>query len=352
MTTNVVRVPGNYQISTVAGGVIKLDTGGTALTSQGSVQIDGDLVVYGNTFFGTVTNVTVQNTVVRDNIITLNSGEQSGNVSAAGNIAGILIDRGNNANIGQAATLLFNDSVGNDGFTWHTSDISGRGIWEFKAQAAVSAIRTNVIRIDEGSAPRVGGYPRLNFFGSDNPGAVLSVSGTSNYESRIIDDDDIPNKAYVDIQIRNNQASVDNIRKIKQGADGSESYVEILDDEVTGQPSKVTIGIDAIPRVTVAANNVQFPGLVFADNVITARNVNGTGNNDLYLEPNGNGSITIRRALQITAQPVPPIAGTNTTALYCTGEVGPGGTGIYYVSNATSGEFISRKRAIIYGLIF
>jgi hypothetical protein len=38
----------------------------------------------------------------------------------------------------------------------------------------------------------------LNIFGANNPNAVLSVKGTTNYENNVIDDDHIPNKKYVD----------------------------------------------------------------------------------------------------------------------------------------------------------
>jgi len=341
MTTNVVRAPGNYIIQ--ASPTITLDPSGGIGLFTGTVVITGSLNVLGQT-----TTVASTNAAIKDNVLILNSGETNSYVTLG--TSGLIIDRGNGANLSNAATLLYNDAAGLDGFTWHTSDISGRGIFEFKAAGGVSAIRVNAIRIDENSAPRVGGYPRLNFFGSDNSGAVISVAGTANYETRVIDKDDIPNKAYVDIQIAANQSSVDNIRKIKQGPAGSETYVQLNDISVTGQPSSIELGINQLPVATISQGSVVFPGLAFTNQTITA--LSGSGNADLYLEPTGTGSVILRRALRITNQALPPISNTNTTAIYTTGVVGPGGTGVYYLNSLASGEFISRKRAIIYGLIF
>lgn len=341
MTTNVVRVPGNYTIQ--ASPTITLDPSGGLGFNTGTVVITGSLNVLGKS-----TTVASTNALIKDNVLVLNAGETNSYVTLG--TSGLVIDRGNSGSLANAATLLFNDAAGNDGFTWHTSDISGRGIFEFKAAGGVSAIRTNVIRIDESSAPRVGGYPRLNVFGSDNPGSVISVAGTANYETRVVDKDDIPNKAYVDIQIAANQASVDNIRKIKQGPTGAETYVQLNDISVTGSPSTIDLGVNNNPVVTIAAGSVLFPGLSFSQNTITSIDPSGIAN--MYLFPSGTGSLYVGNAIRMVNNTAPVSANTNTTALYATGTVGPGGTGVYYVNSGASGEFISRKRAIIYGLIF
>ena len=333
MTTNVVRVAGNYQVQTQPNGQIVLDTG----VNTGTVTITGSLNVKGTT---TVINAT--NATIKDNLLVVNSGETNSYVTLG--TSGIVVDRGNSASLTNAATILFNDAVGVDGFSWHTTDISDRGIFEFKVAGNVSAIRINAIRIDENTAPRVGGYPRLNLFGSDNPGTVLSVAGTNQYESRVIDKDDIPNKAYVDAKILN-AASSANISRVFQG----NTSLNVNDISVTGVPSNITLqftpGIDS---VVFNDTNVTFAGLIFTNNVITARGTNA----NLWLQPSGNGGVYVSQNLRLVDQATPAVANTNTTAIYSTGAVGAGGTGIYYVNSATSGEFISRKKAIIYGLIF
>jgi hypothetical protein len=341
MTTNVVRVPGDYRIQTKTNGQLTLDTG----LNTGTVVITGSLDVR-----GTTTVVQATNASIKDNTLVLNAGETNSYVTLG--TSGLIVDRGNGASLSNAATFLYNDEAGNDGFTWHTTDISQRGIFEFKVAGNVSAIKVNAIRVDEGSAPRVGGYPRLNIFGSDNPGTVISVAGTLNYEDRIIDDDDIPNKAYVDIAVQSAQTTA-NVQKIVQQQTSIGAYDVSQGGYQGSNVSEVVVEFTTgVPSMRFTQNNVNFGNsILFTEGTITRADI-ANADADLYLEPKGNGTIIIRKALRLTDQAVAPLANTNTTAIYTTGVVGPGGTGIYYVNKDTSGEFISRKRAIIYGLIF
>lgn len=341
MTTNVTRVPGDYKIQTASNGQIRLDTG----VNTGTVVITGSLNVLGKT-----TVVQAENAAIKDNTLTLNNGETNSYVSLG--VSGLIIDRGNSASLSNAATLFYNDEAGIDGFTWHTTDISQRGIFEFKVAGNVSAIKVNAIRIDEGTAPRVGGYPRLNVFGSDNPSTVISVAGTLNYENRVIDDDDIPNKAYVDIAVQSAQTTA-NVQKIVQQQTSIGAYDSSQGGYQGSNVSEVVVEFTTgVPSIRLTQNNVNFGNsLIFTEKTITAADPALTDAN-LYLEPKGNGTIVIRKALRFTDQAVPPVAEANSTAIYTTGVVGPGGTGIYYVNDQIEGEFISRKRAIIYGLIF
>lgn len=341
MSTNVVRVPGDYRIETNSNGRITLDTG----VNTGTVVITGSLDVR-----GTTTVIQATNASVKDNTLVLNSGETNSYVTLG--TSGIIIDRGNSASLSNAATFLYNDEAGVDGFTWHTTDISQRGIFEFKVAGNVSAIKVNAIRIDEGTAPRVGGYPRLNFFGSDNPATVISVAGTLNYEDRVIDDDDIPNKAYVDIAVQTAQTTA-NVQKIVQQQTSIGAYDSSQGGYAGSNVSEVVIEyVAGVPSIRFTPTSVNFGNsIIFTEGTITRADPGAT-DSDLYLEPKGNGSIVVRKSLQLTDQVTPPAAPTGGTALYTTGVVGPGGTGIYYVNNQIQGEFISRKRAIIYGLIF
>jgi hypothetical protein len=66
MTTNVTRVPGDYKIQTASNGQIRLDTG----VNTGTVVITGSLNVLGKT-----TTVQAENASIKDNTLTINSGE-------------------------------------------------------------------------------------------------------------------------------------------------------------------------------------------------------------------------------------------------------------------------------------
>lgn len=340
MTTNVVRVPGDYRIETTNEGRITLDTG----VNTGTVVITGSLDVR-----GTTTVVQATNASIKDNTLLINAGETNSYVTLG--TSGLIIDRGNGSGP-KAATFLYNDAAGVDGFTWHTTDISQRGIFEFKVEGNVSAIRVNAIRIDENTSPRVGGYPRLNIFGSDNPATVMSVAGTLNYEDRVIDDDDIPNKAYVDIAVRSAQTTA-NVQKIVQQQTSIGAYDSSQGGYQGSNISEVVVEfVTGVPSIRMTTQSINFGNsIILTDGTITRADVLHT-DSDLNLEPKNNGTINVRKALRLTDQAVPPAANTNTTALYTTGVVGPGGTGVYYVNKSTSGEFISKKRAIIYGLIF
>jgi hypothetical protein len=60
-----------------------------------------------------------------------------------------------------------------------------------------SALEVASIRLPTNAPNDFAGRRSLNFLGR-GANAVLSVSGQTNYASRVIHDDDIPNKAYVD----------------------------------------------------------------------------------------------------------------------------------------------------------
>lgn len=372
MTTDVLRLQGDYLIVTKsvsgrsAGGALTLDVGGQQLTqtNTGTVYINGDLVVTGNTVFGNVSSVVVEDTRITDNILTLNSGESSNALTGAvtRGTSGIKISRGK---LGQdldqfAAFLEWNDTKSWQG-TGAISNI--QGIWEFRVgktgRPQYSAIKVNAIRIDEPSASTAGAGAgqgaRLNFFGSDNPTAVISVSGTNNYESRVTDPDDIPNKAYVDnllvtIQPTANKLVVGN------------SYATLKDTYNDGITSEFFVVLDGDPseRLTVTTGTValrltpnvaQFSGVQFIGNEISPIGLNES----LLLTANGTGQIVLQAPILFETGGV-PVPDLGETGLYVA-EPGGGGTGVYFISkdnlgNDTTDEFTSRKKALVYAIIF
>lgn len=104
--------------------------------------------------------------------------------------AGFLILRGTDIT-NNAAGLLWNDNYYiNDGILPSPQ----RGIWQIKLGIGKSSgLTTDFIRLDDFNATG-----ELNIFGSNDPTAVMSVKGTTDYENQVIHDDHIPNKKYVD----------------------------------------------------------------------------------------------------------------------------------------------------------
>jgi hypothetical protein len=369
MTVDVLRVQGDYHIITNAstttngasgGGNITLDVGGNGVNT-GTVVITGNLDVR-----GTTTQIESINATIKDNTLILNSGEPN-NTTPGGvtnGTSGIMVSRGragaDTPSIG--AFLEWNDNA-----QWAGTGVlsSVRGVWEFRegptgSGAKYSAIKVNAIRIDEASASTAGSGQglgaRLNILGSDNPTSVISVSGTINYESRVTDKDDIPNKAYVD----NTLAS--GINTAQSLIDGH-SYLKILDNYLDGVTSEVIAVLDGDPtqRLNITTGTVvmrltaavaQFSEIQFVGNQIQPT---GT-NTDLKLATNGSGRIILEAPLvfnSLVTPTSPPIGQTN---LYAS-TAGGGGTGMYFqttdsLSVTTSDEFVSRKKALVFSIIF
>ena len=166
-----VNVPqGNYSLAVQSGGTITLSTG----FQQGNVIVTGDLTVQGST-----TTVTSQNLDIKDNILTLNSGETGAGITL--NDSGLEMDRGTFVN----ALFTFNENI-----TWSdpVTDTTKTGGFVFKdANNALIGIRTNNINTGGGDLYLI------------NSGTgTVSVTGTINYEVNVTDDDDLTNKKYVD----------------------------------------------------------------------------------------------------------------------------------------------------------
>lgn len=372
MTTDVLRLQGDYLIVTKnvsgqsAGGVVTIDVGGQQLTTttNKTVYINGDLVVTGNTVLGNVSNVVVEDTKITDNILTLNAGEST-NALTGGvtrGTSGIKISRGK---LGQdldqfAAFLEWNDTKSWQG-TGAISNI--QGLWEFRVgksgRPQYSAIKVNAIRIDEASASTSGAGAgqgaRLNIFGSDNPTAVISVSGTNNYESRVTDPDDIPNKAYVDNLLVTVQPTAN---KLVVG----NSYATIKDLYNDGVTSEffITLNGDPAERLTVTTGTTvlritpsvaQFAGVQFIANKISPISQNAS----LLLTANGTGQIVLEAPIVFETGGIPnPDLGQ--TGLFVA-TPGGGGTGVFFTAkdnlgNTTTDEFTSRKKALVYAIIF
>ena len=327
MTTDVLRLPGDYRIEANS-------------TSSASVTIDSPLTIITGqlNILGDSTTITSTNTNIVDNILVINSGETNNYVTLG--TSGILIARGNNDDPANAATVLYNDDLMADGL-WTVNTVTTRGIFEFSVASQSSAIRVNAIRVGSG-------VDKLNMLGTDNQLSVISVAGTHNYEDQILDDDDIPNKKYVDSAL---YSGTETARKLKVG----NSFVEINDSAVdigdpyfsTSDRLFVSLSTDTNVVFKLEGSEARIQGLTINNNTIQ---VNST-DIDLALDPSGTGAILIKSAMKLLNSPAPDATAFQ-TGVYSTSTVGGGGTGVYYVNSVDTDEFVSRRRSIIYGIIF
>lgn len=331
---------GDYTITVRNGGEIRLDAG----------LNDGEVVVVGNlTVLGEQTTIESTISTINDNILVLNDGETSNGISLGQ--SGIEVDRGTFPN----ARLVFDEAV------TYTNPSAGSGAWSFEdSNGTLFPIQTNQI---------VTGSGNLNLINAGN--GVISVEGTNNYEENVfvyssgtlnvfggpdgngcVDNDYIPNAKGIADYMDSYFAAVFQDR-IEEGS-VSKTYVETLDQEVTGEPSRVDIGVDSQSLVRVYANRTEIEGISIADTKIETFD----SDSDLVLSAAGSGSVVVRDSFVITETPgiddvvIDPSAPTDGVKIYSKPE-DTGNTGLYFVnSSSTRDEMISNNRALVYSMLF
>lgn len=312
---------GNYQIKVQSGGTITLDTG----VESGTVIITGDLRVEGDT-----TTVDTTNLNIEDNIIVLNKNEPGPGITATSKSAGIEIERGTVPN----AIFVYDENL--------TNPVTGSpGLFEFKVGLDTIGIVANSISTKNNNDLLI----------STGTG-VISVSGTTNYELNITDDDDITNKKYVDDAISTAFASV----LLPQIGEGTikPSRVAVSDNELSGQESQINFVIDDVNIGNFYSNRFELGNIRITDTIIETI----TSNDDLFLSAPGTGDVVIDDTLRISSVPgiddieTEPLAPIDGVKIYTSSE-STGKTGIYYVNqNQTRDEIISKNRALLFSMIF
>jgi hypothetical protein len=315
---------GDYTIKVASGGTLTIDTG----NQIGQLYLTGDLVVN-----GAQTNVTSTNLSINDNIIVLNAGEAGAGITL--NQSGIRIERGSLPD----TQILFDETI-----TWNdpVSQTIKTGAFTLIDEAGVN-IGLNVRSIATG-----GGDLFLINAGT----GVISVSGTNNYEDQVTDDDDIPNKAYVDVVV-SNQVAAANFTRLRTGS-ASLTQIEVEDFETTGLPSNFKISVDDVNNVTYFANRTELHDLRITGSTIETT----VSSADLILSAPGSGSVVIDDQLQILPTPSPDDASVDPSVpadglkLYVK-TPGVGKTGLYYVnSSSVQDELVSKNRSLLLSMIF
>lgn len=311
---------GDYNIKVQSGGEITLDTG----AQVGTVRITGNLVVEGDN-----TTVESENMVVKDNTITVNSGEGGTGVTLG--TAGLIIDRGTVVD----AQFLFDDNL-----TYYDPATAGAGDGVFKltyANGDPIGLRTNSISS--------GGAIYLQ------PGGAGAVTAYKvNYETFVVQDNDIPNKKYVDDEIALAIATL-----APTFIERGDTEVRVYDTALGDPTSKATVEIDGVLKNTFLANQVDFlqeqinlAEIRIQDSTVSAP---GTGG-DLILQATGAQSVRIDDTLLIKTAAISPSYDGIGLKLY-TGAQGSGKTGLFYVNSTnTRDEIISKNRSLLFSMIF
>ena len=370
------RVNGDYNIRAGDGAKITLDTGPAA--SGGSVRVTGNLVVEGDTF-----NISTTNLTIEDNIISLNTGEVGPGVSLI--YSGIEIERGNTSAVTPQnnASFLYDESTD----SWILAHGSAPGPFNFDASSLrLKQILTNSTT-DDGDLTLIGTGTGL-----------VKVFGTTTYEAQILAreaavpgsvDDVLPNKKYVDDAILNNPTfqivapqSQDTrviitdkeITPNIAATPGSLAYFTTVTPHSTYGESAVSVIVDNALVGQFYSNRFEVGDLEFGGGVerneITSRA--GITNENIVIRTQGTGKVVLNYALQLdkigtsgetppTAFPYIPItpAYVSGATLIYSGSTGVGSTGLYFVndtldaaSNPGTGELISKNKALVFSMLF
>jgi hypothetical protein len=331
----VIQVNGDYNIKAKDGARITLDTG----PQVGEVLVTGNLVVNGETLTVSTTNLQVH-----DNIITLNYGETGAGVTLR--YSGIEVDRGS-----LIKTAFVYDE--NDG-SWNIGEGTSTGGYSFvNSSLRLKQVLTNAVT-DNGD---------LTLIGTGT--GVVKVTGTADYENQVTDDDDIPNKKYVDVAIQTSptfQIKRDNTRVIAFDSDQPVDaglfpigpfYVQPLE-------SQVAILVDDNIVGTFFKNRYQAGGLTFFTEAPTPFNsyipnasvIQTTNTNaNIKLETNGTGKVEVTYAVQYNNSGLTPASVFNSSLLYG-GSIGPGDTGLHFTNTFKTDEVISKNKALVFSMIF
>jgi hypothetical protein len=374
-----VQSSGDYNIKAGEGSTILLDTGPLV----GEVRITGNLIVLGETLTVEATNLNVE-----DNIIILNFGETGQGVTLG--YSGVQIDRGYNIDSSQVApTALLWDEANE---TWQIAQGTPEDGFNYTdSKLKLSQILTDAAT-DDGDLILIGAGTGVVKVGDRSPGA--------GYETFVIDDDDVPNKRYVDDAIQLNptfQINKDDTRVIvfdKDNALPISSFSPAI-GPYGAQPirSEIAFIVDNRRVAVMTRDHFEMTGLtIFTEDPVvpdieaamsgnfnpgpTATNLTGFENQsavviqsdntnaNIRLETNGTGKVVITYAMSFEYHGSPVTQVGNTSILYGS-TPGAGTTGLSFRNtrpskeldgtvNAsfTTDELISKNRALLFSMLF
>jgi hypothetical protein len=369
----VVQVNGDYTIKAKQGSNIIFDVG--TGPEAGDVKITGNLTVVGETLIVQTTDLAVE-----DNIITLNRGEEGSGVTKI--LSGIEIDRGLLAN----TSFIYDESTQ----SWQIAEGSTElGFNNFSNSAL--RLKTLLTSMDEDEGD-------LTLFAEAGNTGVLKVGGAALYNERVTNDNDIPNKRYVDLAIQTNPTFQIRSPGALVGVPESQvkgdtrvvafDYSAIYDEalfpigpftEVGDLPSEsfVALLVDNQLVGSVFVNRFNVAGLTFwreepsqqglyndppvSQAPASIIQTTGTDGN-LKLETNGPGKVEITNAIQFNDnqgynEDDGPTAFPLQSVIYG-GKIGAGNTGIYVSAqnfnstNIQRSELISKKKALLFSMLF
>ena len=259
------------------------------------------------------------------------------------------------------AAFVWNES--DPGFATDEDPASAAGYWQIVTGSAETSygfsdsnLKVRRILTDAGTDSG-----DLTLIGTGT--GVVKVAGTTNYRLQVTDDNDIPNKDYVDYSILNNPTF--QIR----APQGQDTRVIIADTQIspnnastggslayyyaqTGYPTtESTVGffIDGVLAANIYADRVQLQQLEFDQTEILTV---GSGNDNIKFTTYGTGKVEINASLQLNNDIGSPGIVSGSHVIYSRAE-STGKSGIYFVNTEnTRDELVSKNRALLFSMLF
>lgn len=305
----------DYRVKVQSTGTITLDTGDRV----GTVVVTGNLDVQ-----GTLTTIESTNTTIKDNIILINQGENGSGITLG--TAGIQIDRGNY----QDAQFLFDESISH----WDpTTSTYVDGTFVLKtADDKLSGLAVGVIAND-GTTDIV--------FDMQGGASILSIANSTNYEARVLNPNDIPNKQYVNdyVYASGGSAIVDRLFFPVTATNGYE------DSKIQAYSTNIEFLIASNVKAQISAAGLAVNDVLISGNTITA-----TQSSNLKITSNSQ-TVDVDASLALYDRASSPGTTTGRTKLYSQAVAGPGKTGLYITNVNTSDELISKSRAVLFSIL-
>jgi hypothetical protein len=301
----------DYRLIVKPTGTITLDTG----VEVGTVRITGNLIVE-----GTQTTVNTTNLDIEDNIVRLNKNETGSGITLG--FSGLEIERGTQAN----AQMVYKESTDKWIFQYDDNNLTG---------ITVGSVGTN-----SGS--------NLLLDMSSGSGTIR-VTNSTNYESRVTNPNDIPNKKYLDDYVSAGlvvvgQADVDRIYKgtglpvaiqTEIIADLSKLQFLIRSGGTLNQRAQITsVGLD-VDSINLYEYTIQSTSVV----------------NNLRLYA-ANSHIEVDGVLNLKNQGSAPTGTGGTNRVYSQSTMGPGKSGLFFVNSTLSDELVAKNRALLFSMLF
>jgi hypothetical protein len=334
----------NYRIAVRTSGSITLDTGPTA----GVVVITGNLEVK-----GTTTTVDSTITTIVDNIIQINYGNAGSGISGALQMpyqAGLQIIRGSLPD----AYLVYDEQVSHWDATANAgAGGSSSGSFVLKTYNVLAGADTTGLQVNSIS-PVINNNLHLDMQAGNG---VLRIVNSSNYHTRVLNNNDIPNRQFVTDYIATQLATVGTEKISKLLSTVTRSEVIATNNSIDSYTIDISTGF-LVLRTQLTSGGLTInttaglPGVNILGNTVTN---SGAGN---LIITSGNGVVEFNASLELNVRVADPPATANKVELYSKSAEGPGRTGIYFVSNNAYGalaynqdELVSKNRAVLLSIL-